>query len=96
MEYNETKGTCPENHLQENQCRKNNTVYKVIDYCLAGGDPKFIKKELLKNGPVISQIAVYTDFLPYREGLYHRTEDAFKFNGMHIVKLLGWEKSPDG
>jgi cathepsin B len=39
---------------------------------------------------------VYTDFLPYASGLYHRSEEAFKFNGNHIVKLLGWEKGPDG
>lgn len=39
---------------------------------------------------------VYTDFLTYKEGLYHRTEDSFKFNGYNIVKILGWEKNTDG
>lgn len=41
-------------------------------------------------------MVVYTDFLTYKEGLYHRTEDAFKFNGQHIVKIVGWEKNTDG
>ena len=39
---------------------------------------------------------VYTDFLTYKEGIYHRTEDSFKFNGQHIVKIIGWEKNADG
>lgn len=58
----------------------NNTFYKVIDYCLAS-DEQGIKKELFKNGPVIAQMVIYTDFLTYKEGMYHRTEDSFKFNG---------------
>jgi len=41
-------------------------------------------------------MVIYTDFLTYKEGLYHRTEDAFKFNGQHIVKTVGWEKNVDG
>jgi len=41
-------------------------------------------------------MVVFTDFLTYKEGLYHRTEDAFKFNGQHIVKIIGWEKSGEG
>ena len=41
-------------------------------------------------------MTVFTDFLTYKEGLYHRTEDSFKFNGQHIVKILGWEKNVDG
>ena len=55
-----------------------------------------IKRELVKNGPVIVQTAVHTDFLPYKEGIYHKTENSFKFNGAHIVKLLGWQKAMDG
>lgn len=38
----------------------------------------------------------YTDFLAYKEGSYHRTAEAFKFNGYHIVKLMGWTRSMDG
>ncbi len=73
----------------------NNTFYKVIDYCLAT-EEQGIKKEILKNGPVVSQMIVFTDFLTYKEGLYHRTDDSFKFNGQHIVKIIGWDKRDDG
>jgi len=42
-------------------------------------------------------MVIYTDFLTYKEGLYHRTEDSFKFgSGQHIVKIIGWEKNADG
>lgn len=79
--YNGTKTECvTEDHLETNECRLNNMIYKVVDYCLAQDD-NGIKKELVKNGPVIAQLTVYTDFLTYKEGVYHRTEDAFKFNG---------------
>ena len=39
---------------------------------------------------------VFTDFLVYKEGSYHRTEDAFKFNGQHVVKIVGWEQASEG
>lgn len=64
--------------------------------CLAKGDNDGIKKEIIANGPVISQISPYTDFLTYSEGTYHRTQDSFKYNGAHIVKIMGWEQQPDG
>lgn len=93
--YQGHKQECSEDHLETNECRANNTFYKVIDYCLAQ-DERGIKKEILKNGPVIAHMTIYTDFLTYKEGVYHRTEDAFKFNGNHIVKIIGWERNVDG
>lgn len=63
---------------------------------MAKGDDDGIKKEILTNGPVLSQISPFTDFLTYSGGAYHRTQDAFKYNGGHIVKILGWEVQPDG
>lgn len=38
----------------------------------------------------------YTDFLAYKEGSYHRTQESFKFNGNHLVKIVGWSKTMDG
>lgn len=37
-----------------------------------------------------------TDFLTYKEGVYHRTSEAFKFQGNHVVKIVGWDRNPDG
>jgi Papain family cysteine protease len=80
MPYKGAKGECDDDHFENNECRVNNLVYRVIDYCLATDD-KGIKKEILKNGPVIAQMTIFTDILTYKEGLYHRTDDSFKFNG---------------
>ena len=41
-------------------------------------------------------MSVNTDFLTYKSGVYHRTEDSFKFNGMLIVKIVGWESGEGG
>jgi len=34
--------------------------------------------------------------LTYKEGVYHRTGDGFKFQGNHVVKVIGWDSNPDG
>ena len=38
----------------------------------------------------------FTDMLTYKQGIYHRTEDSFKFNGHLVVKIIGWESSMEG
>ncbi len=93
LPYNNTVGECED--YTQNECRINEQVYKVIDYCLAM-DQEGIKKEILKNGPVVSSMQMFTDFLVYKEGLYHRSEDAFKFNGQHVVKIVGWDQAAEG
>lgn len=51
--YEGKKGECDEDHLDTNECRVNNVFYKVIDFCLAQEDIG-IKKEIIKNGPVVA------------------------------------------
>lgn len=41
-------------------------------------------------------MTIFTDFLTYKEGVYHKMDDSFKFNGQHIVKIIGWEKQGEG
>lgn len=36
-------------------------------------------------------ITPFTDFLTFSDGTYMRTNDAFKLQGNHVVKVLGWE-----
>lgn len=55
-----------------------------------------IKREIMTNGPVLGQLSPYTDLLTYSSGVYQRTNDAFKYNGNHIFKVVGWETSPEG
>ena len=52
--YNSTKNECiVEEHLETNECRLNNNLFKVIDYCLAQDDIG-IKREIIRNGPVLA------------------------------------------
>lgn len=81
---------CPTDHLTMNTCRQSNNIYKVVDFCLAK-EVNGIKREILTNGPVVAHMSPYTDFLTYAEGAYRRTEGAFKYNGQHLVKIIGWE-----
>jgi len=69
---------CTVESLQENECRINQNVYKVIDYCLSQ-EVEGIKREIMTNGPVLGQINPYTDFLPYASGHYQRTQEAFRY-----------------
>lgn len=95
MEYNGKKNECEPDHLESNQCRIENHIYKVNDFCIAIQGEN-IKRELYINGPVIAQMVPFTDFLAYKEGSYHKTGESFKFNGAHIVKIIGWQQSIDG
>jgi len=79
-EYSGDKQECEVDHFESNECRLDNTIYKVNDYCIAVQEEN-IKRELFKNGPVVAQLQPYTDFLAYSEGSYHRTSESFKFNG---------------
>jgi len=60
-----------------------------LDYCVANG-VEGIKREILKNGPVIGYIPVYRDFLVYKNGIYRALEGTSKFQGGHAVKIVGW------
>lgn len=89
------QGECPEDHLEDNECRQANNFYKMTDFCIAT-EIDGIKREIMTSGPVVGQISPFTDMLTYSSGVYSRTQDAFKFQGNHIFKVLGWETSPDG
>lgn len=83
-------GTCPEDHFLMNSCRSEKNVFRVIDHCLAEG-VSGVQREIMKNGPVLAMITPFTDFLTFSDGTYMRTNDAFKLQGNHVVKVLGWE-----
>lgn len=86
---------CDVDHFETNECRVDNQIYKLSDICITVQEEN-IKREIIKYGPVVSQMLPYTDFLAYKEGSYHRTPESFKFSGYHLVKLIGWSKAMDG
>jgi len=95
MEYEGKKQECEVDHLESNICRVESQIYKVNDMCIAIQSEN-IKRDLIKNGPLVTQVTPFTDFLPYSEGAYHKGPDSFKFNGYHLVKVVGWSQAVDG
>ena len=87
-----TNATCPD---EINKWRENKEHFRVASYCAVQG-PESIKKEIVKNGPVIAPLFPYTDLLTYKGGVYFPSEGAFKFGGSHAVKIVGWTKSIQG
>lgn len=83
-----TNSTCPD---EENKCRTQKKQYPVVNYCVVQGEDA-IKREVLKNGPVIAPFHPYTDFLTYKDGVYTPSDGSFKFNGQLAVKIVGWGK----
>ncbi|CAI2374114.1 unnamed protein product [Moneuplotes crassus] len=54
---------------------------------------KTIKKEIKKNGPVMTVMLVYEDLMNYGKGIYHHV--AGRPMGGHAVKIIGWGKQDD-
>jgi len=74
--------TCPEDSAA---CLK----YNALEYCVSS-TAETIKREILKNGPVVAVIPVYRDFLIYKDGIYRVIEGTSRFQGGHAIKVLGW------
>jgi cathepsin B len=58
-------------------------------YCIVFGEDD-IKREILKNGPVVAVTNVHTDFLTYKSGVYYKGEEVPKFSGFTTIKIIGW------
>ncbi|VDN24856.1 unnamed protein product [Dibothriocephalus latus] len=57
--------------------------YGLDTYAVRFGEEK-IRKEIMTNGPVEADFAVYADFLNYKSGVYKY------ITGGHAIRLLGW------
>ena len=68
---------------------------KVDSYCLLMEEEN-IKREILKNGPVVSTMHTYVDFLTYKGGIYTKGEEVAKFSGQHTIKIVGWGVETEG
>lgn len=68
---------------------QNPTRHRIESYCLLFGEED-IKREIFKNGPVISTSQVYVDFLTYRGGVYQKGDEVARFSGLQAIKIVGW------
>lgn len=82
FEYKGDNETC------EKMC-KDPVKEKVGSYCVVFGEDD-IKREIMKNGPVVAVTQVYSDFLSYKKGVYTKGDDVPRFSGMTSVKVIGW------
>lgn len=62
---------------------------KLGNYCIVLGE-EAIKREIIKNGPVVSVMQVYSDFLNYKSKIYIKGDDVPRFSGYIAVKIIGW------
>ena len=69
-------------------CAEPNKV-RAESFCVLFGEND-IKREIMKHGPVVSSMEIYTDFLSYKNGVYIKGEDVPKFSGYHTIKIIGW------
>ncbi|EAS02776.2 papain family cysteine protease (macronuclear) [Tetrahymena thermophila SB210] len=67
--------------------------FKIYDYCVSAGQES-IKREIMLNGPVVSLMNVFSDFLVYKSGVYRVLENAAKLKGQQAVKIIGWDIDP--
>jgi len=68
--------------------------YYTQDFCIAQ-TAEGIKREILKNGPVVAVIPVYRDFLVYKGGVYQVPEGVSRFQGGHALTVIGWGKDKE-
>ncbi|XP_075210381.1 cathepsin B-like cysteine proteinase 4 [Lycorma delicatula] len=57
-------------------------------------DEEEIKNEIYKNGPTVAIFKPYIDFIYYKTGIYHSTNDTNPVM-WHSVKLIGWGTEND-
>lgn len=68
---------------------------KIDSYCLVMEEEN-IKREILKNGPVVSTMHIHVDFLTYKGGIYTKGEEVARFSGQHAIKIVGWGVETEG
>jgi cathepsin B len=75
----------------------NSQKERIDSYCILFGEDD-IKRDILKNGPVVAASQVHVDFLPYKSGVYHKGDEVARFSGFSAVKIVGWgvENGTDG
>jgi len=62
---------------------------RIEGYCILFGEDD-IKKDIIKNGPVVAASQVYVDFLTYKSGVYTKGDEVPRFSGFQAVKIIGW------
>ena len=89
-DLNSEEGKCP-SESELSSCQH----YKLNGYCVLEGVDD-IKREMFKNGPVVTIIQPFHSFLLYNKGLYNIDENETKLDGLQAVKIIGWDTDNNG
>ena len=81
-------GTC----LVTAACTDSSVSYKLYK-CKDPGPKSYekndvIMQEIMDNGPVFCEYAVYADFKEYKSGIYYQSSKDLL--GLHDIKIIGW------
>lgn len=55
-----------------------------------------IKREIMKNGPVVASIPVTREFLVYGSGIYDTSSESNFLGRQQAVKVIGWGINREG
>jgi C1A family cysteine protease len=77
---------CQKNFCQDQAER----TYKILDYSSPsdGGGTMSEVKKALTNGPLLTDMSVYEDFMVYSSGIYKSVSN--KFLGYHAISIVGF------
>jgi cathepsin B len=67
----------------------NPTRERIDGYCVLFGEDD-IKREIMKNGPVVAATQVHVDYLTYKSGVYTKSDEVARFSGFQSIKIVGW------
>ena len=84
------EGKCPSKD-ELDKCKR----FKLNSYCVLEG-VQDIKREMFKNGPVVSMIQPFRNLLIYEKGLFDIDDHANKLDGFQAVKVVGWDRDSKG
>lgn len=78
------QGQCPTSQQLEG-CERT----EISSYCVMRGR-KNIKREIVKNGPVLALIQPFRDFLVMNKGVFTFAGDKTSLRGFQVVKIVGF------
>ncbi len=82
--YTATNGTC------SNACANwRSNTYKISGYQYVSASESSLKTALNNYGPLVTTMAVYSDFFSYSSGVYHYVSGSLA--GYHAVLLVGYD-----
>ena len=79
---------CRQGYDKSYQQDKHFSTAPIEVFSSLSGLPTSILHEIMTNGPVVTGMDVYSDFIHYKSGVYEQKNGTYL--GAHAIKLFGW------